>query len=141
MYKNIFNCFVLMIAFLMSDGLMAQQTEYGCELIVPRDELVESETKFWFYQKNFPTTASPPAGGFVCRYHESGKLAAETPYLNHNRQGQMKVYRENGKLFATIDYKDSSPISGLCHRINGTTTPLTNAELINWKNRVPIECD
>jgi hypothetical protein len=73
-------------------------------------------------------------------YNEDGSLNQETTYRRGDKEGQQNKYRQNGKMFATFEYKDGSPVSGMCHHTDGTKTPLTNAELTNWKNGLKIEC-
>ena len=81
--------------------------------------------------------------GIFKQYYESGRLKSELPVTSgmRRKEGQMIIYRENGKQLATIEYKYNSPVNGMCHHTNGTKTPLTNAELTNWKKDLPFECE
>ena len=79
--------------------------------------------------------------GLAKSYYESGALESEWPYKDGKKDGLAKTYRENGKLFVTIEYKNDSPVSGMCHHIDGTQTALTNAELTNWENGLNIYCN
>ncbi|MCL1916064.1 MAG: toxin-antitoxin system YwqK family antitoxin [Desulfovibrionaceae bacterium] len=79
--------------------------------------------------------------GIYKHYNEDGTLSQETTCKNDLKEGTMNRYRKNGKMFATITYKNNSPVSGMCHHNNGRTSPLTNAELANWENGLPITCD
>ena len=88
--------------------------------------------------------------GIAKYYNEDGSLSQETTYDHGEKRGQMKVYRNNGTLFATFEYDGSShvsgrwtssPVSGICHNRDGTTTPFTNAQLTNWDNGLTITCN
>ena len=74
-------------------------------------------------------------------YYEDGRLAKETPYKNGLKEGTQKIYRKNGKINLAITYAKDLPVSGMCYHTNGTKTPLTNAELLNFENGFSIECD
>ena len=161
MKKLTFTCFALALCLLTSDALMAQQIE-RCPHTVPRSLIDRSGIS---YIKGGTTIHK----GFFCKYYtngklkleantkkdtlllegisksyyESGKLKQEASYKNNKMEGQQTGYRENGDLYVTALYKTGSPVSGLCHHTNGTTTPLTNAEVMNWVLGLgpKIECD
>ena len=86
--------------------------------------------------------SSPGAGVcLICVYHKNGNLRLEAPYKDDKTDGLVSAYRENGKILATATYVKGSPVSGMCHYTNGTTRPLTNAELMNLDKGLAIECD
>ena len=80
------------------------------------------------------------ADGMVRVYSEDGRLSQQRTYKNGMQDGITKSYRKNGKIFATFTYREGSPVSGLCNHTDGTTSPLTNAELHNWENGLNVEC-
>ena len=141
MSKRIFTCFVLALCFLISSLSIAKAE-------CPRNGNADIRTESWVctYHPNGRLKGETPykngkREGISKFYYESGKLKEENPFKNGKREGLMKSYRENGKLFATILYKNDSPVSGKCHNRNGTTEPLTNAELTNWNNGLEITCN
>jgi len=101
MYKNIFSCSVLLLTFLVSYGLMAQQTAYGCQRIVSRDDLVRIGEGY-FYRNALPHRTK----GFGCTYYESGRLIWEVPLKNNKNDGIAKTYFESGKLMRETPYRD-----------------------------------
>ena len=92
-------------------------------------------------EKNSTSNKEDKIERIAKEYYENGRLAQETPYRNGIKEGIQKIYRKNGKMNLTITYVKNSPVSGMCYQTNGTKTPLTNAELLNFENGLSIECD
>ena len=76
----------------------------------------------------------------ICIYYENGKLKFEIPYKNDLMEGIVTRYTENGQIDLTVTYSEGVPESGMYHHTNGTT-PLTDAELTDFKNTVPCHQD
>ena len=130
-----------------------------------KDSVFKEYYKNGKLKKEIPLNKSCKIEGLVIEYYESGKIKSEVPcedgkiegitkayaengglskeisYKNGLKNGVEKVYRKNGKIFATITYDDDSIVSGIRHHVDGTTSPLTNAELTNWENGFDIESD
>jgi len=56
-------------------------------------------------------------------------LQLEATFKDGKKEGQARFYDENGKLSGTVEYKNDSPISGICHDCDGVQRPLTKDEL------------
>ncbi|MDR2904960.1 MAG: toxin-antitoxin system YwqK family antitoxin [Helicobacteraceae bacterium] len=94
------------------------------------------------------------ADGIGKTYYESGKLNEEITWKNGKtyygidssiREGEKKVFREDGTIWGIFTYEKDKPISGVCYKINGEKRPFTEAELENlsknWNNWLKITCD
>lgn len=72
------------------------------------------------------------------RYYESDQLKQEVPYKNNKKNGILTVYRENGKLWSTVFYKDDKAVSGSCINSKGYQAELTNRNIANWNNELEV---
>ena len=73
---------------------------------------------------------NPLPHGLAKMYDESGKLLAEIPYEDDNREGISKFYYENGKLKAEVPYKEDK-VEGIVKVYNEDGSL---AEEISYKN-------
>lgn len=78
--------------------------------------------------------------GFSKVFNDDGSLFMYNNIENGDLNGVTEIYKPNGRLEATLIYKDGKAISGECAESRSNGSKLSRAELENWENGLSLDC-
>ena len=90
------------------------------------------------YHNNGQLAEEWAATGTSSAYYEDGKLSRAAKHKDGKLDGEFKTYDQSGKLLIDAVYASDLPVTGRCVP-DGRM--LTNAEMINLKNNLPVQCN
>lgn len=96
----------------------------------------------FFYENGNPyfKASIKNGNGSITSYKENGAMDIYRPVKNYQFNGIAEVYSENGRLWATLTYKDGEIISGKCADERKNGSEWTKAEISNWENGLAVDC-
>ena len=72
-------------------------------------------------------------------YYADGNIMVSIIY-EADQMRYYEIYRKNGQLWHELNYQDELVVSGTCHTSDGKVRDLTEAEVDNWNNKIPVDC-
>lgn len=123
-------------------GELVNEGNGDINLSVLKDNKLNMKYTFFYENGNIYFKSSIQNGnGSITSYKENGAMDIYRPIKNYQFNGTAEVYSENGRLWATLTYKDGEIIAGKCVNERKNGSEWTKAEISNWENGLPVDCN
>lgn len=79
--------------------------------------------------------------GSYTSYKENGAMDIYRPIKNYQYHGKTEVYSKDGRLWATLNYRNGNIIYAECINDRKNGKKWTKAEISNWNKGLEVSCN